>query len=67
MVVRVVLLYRFRRWVAPQRRPMGVAANSAVDVDEVLKFQNIRKKVKCVFDGLLPLLLSGQTANGTSI
>ncbi len=46
---------------------LDVAANSAVDVDEVLKFQNIRKKVKCVFDGLLPLLLSGQTANGTSI
>jgi type I restriction enzyme S subunit len=39
---------------------LEAAANSAVDVDQVLNLQNIRGKVEHVFGGLLPLLLSGQ-------
>ena len=39
---------------------LDAATNSAVDVEEVLKLQNIRGKVERVFKDLLPLLLSGQ-------
>ena len=44
---------------------LDVAAISALDVEEILKLQNIKMRVKRVFDGLLPLLLSGKSANGT--
>ncbi len=44
---------------------LDAAANSAVDVENVLKLQNIKQKVERVFDGLLPLLLSGQTVRGS--
>ena len=39
---------------------LDAAVNSAVDIDEVLRLQKIRAKVERVFDGLLPLLFSGQ-------
>lgn len=39
---------------------LEAAANSAMDVEKVLKFQNIKEKVQRVSKGLLPLLLSGK-------
>lgn len=45
---------------------LDAGVNSAVDVDEVLKLQKIKEKVEHVFEGLLPLLLSGRTASRPS-
>ena len=45
---------------------LDAGVNSAVDVDEVLKLQKIKEKVERVFEGLLPLLLSGQTTSRPS-
>ena len=45
---------------------LDAGVNSAVDVEEVLKLQTIKEKVEHVFEGLLPLLLSGQTTNRPS-
>ena len=44
---------------------LDVAAISALDANEILKVQNMRMKLARVFDSLLPLLLSGKSANGT--
>ena len=46
---------------------LDAAANSAVDVQEVLRFQSLRGKVERVFNGLLPLLLSGQVKTGGNL
>ena len=43
---------------------LDVAVTSALDVRKILKLQNARMKLERVFDGLLPLLLSGKSANG---
>ena len=42
---------------------LDAAAISALDVRKILKLQNARMKLDRVFDGLLPLLLSGKSAN----
>ena len=42
---------------------LDAGVNSAVNVDEVLKLQKIKEKVEHVFEGLLPLLLSGQATS----
>ena len=44
---------------------LDVAAISALDAEEILKLQNIKMRIEHVFDDLLPLLLSGKSANGT--
>ena len=43
---------------------LDAAANSAIEVEKVLKYQNIRGKIERVLRGLLPMLLSGQVKTG---
>ena len=45
---------------------LEAAAISALDTNQILKFQNMRTKLSRVFDGLLPLLFSGKSASGAT-